>query len=76
MARPLNRHLHFRVCVVDGHWSSGKRLLAAVSFRCKAVVGTEDRYDSFGSGQDRHLFKFIAVKPLLEFRFPEAVIRH
>ena len=30
---------------------------------------------AFGSGHDGHLFEFIAGKPSLSFRFPEAAIR-
>lgn len=30
----------------------------------------------FGSGRDRHLFEFVAGKPPLKFRLPEAAIRH
>ena len=30
----------------------------------------------YGSGQDNHLSKFVAEKPPLKFRFPEAAIRH
>jgi len=31
---------------------------------------------SCGSGHVSHLFEFIAEKPPLTFRFPEAAIRH
>ena len=34
-----------------------------------------NRYFRFGSGQDNHLSKFVAEKPPLKFRFPEAAIR-
>jgi len=35
-----------------------------------------NHYDSFGSGHAGPLFKFAAGKRSLQFRFPEAAIRH
>ena len=37
---------------------------------------SEVAYSRFGSGRELPLSEFITVKPPLEFRFPEAALRH